>query len=43
MYTAGVPIGMLVDSRGPRPGVAVGAVALGVGYFSIYRCKDVRG
>ena len=40
MYTAGIPIGMLVDSKGPRPGVTLGAVALGIGYFSIYRCED---
>ena len=37
MYTAGVPIGMLVDSKGPRPGALLGAVLLGVGYFSLYR------
>ena len=37
MYTAGVPIGLLVDSRGPRPGALLGAVLLGVGYFSLYR------
>ena len=42
MYTAGIPIGMLVDSRGPRPGVVLGAVALGIGYYSIYRCKVVH-
>ena len=37
MYTAGVPIGLLVDTRGPRPGALLGAVLLGVGYFSLYR------
>ena len=37
MYTAGIPIGLLVDSRGPRPGALLGAVLLGVGYFSLYR------
>ncbi len=37
MYTAGIPLGLLVDSRGPRPGVLLGAVFLGIGYFSMYR------
>ena len=37
MYTAGVPIGILVDSKGPRPGALFGAVLLGVGYFSLYK------
>ena len=39
MYTAGIPIGLLVDKHGPRPGVTLGAVLLGFGYFSIYRCR----
>lgn len=43
MYTAGIPLGMLVDSRGPRPGIVLGAVALGMGYFSIYRCEVMCG
>ncbi len=37
MYTAGIPVGLLVDNRGPRPGALLGAVSIGVGYFSIYR------
>ena len=37
MYTAGVPIGVLVDTKGPRPGALFGAVLLGMGYFSLYR------
>lgn len=37
MYSAGIPIGLLVDTRGPRPGALLGAVSLGVGYFSLYR------
>lgn len=37
MYTAGIPVGILVDSKGPRPGALLGAIALGVGYFSIYQ------
>ena len=37
MYTAGVPIGLLVDMKGPRPGALFGAVLLGAGYFLLYR------
>ena len=37
MYGAGVPVGILVDAKGPRPAVAIGAVALGLGYFLINR------
>ena len=40
MYTAGIPIGLLVDTRGPRPGALMGAMLLGVGYFSLYRGMD---
>ncbi|KAF6220614.1 hypothetical protein HO133_003047 [Letharia lupina] len=40
MYSAGIPIGLLVDTRGPRPGALLGAVSLGVGYFSLYRAYD---
>ncbi|CAD6592402.1 MAG: hypothetical protein ASARMPRED_006250 [Alectoria sarmentosa] len=40
MYTVGVPIGLLVDTRGPRPGALLGAVSLGVGYFSLYKAYD---
>ena len=37
MYTAGIPVGLLVDSKGPRPGVVLGSVLLGVGYYFQYR------
>ena len=37
MYAAGIPIGLLVDTKGPRPGALFGAVSLGAGYFSLYR------
>ncbi|PGH18344.1 hypothetical protein AJ80_04522 [Polytolypa hystricis UAMH7299] len=37
MYSTGIPLGLVVDSRGPRPGALIGAVALGVGYFPIHR------
>ena len=37
MYTAGVPIGLLVDAKGPRPGALFGSASLAAGYFSIYK------
>ncbi|KAK4662971.1 hypothetical protein QC763_601500 [Podospora pseudopauciseta] len=33
MYSMGVPIGLFVDNRGPRPAVAAGALLLGLGYY----------
>lgn len=33
MYSMGVPIGLFVDHRGPRPAVIVGSLLLGLGYF----------
>lgn len=42
MYAAGIPVGLLVDSRGPRPGALLGAVSLGVGYFCIYKCTEFQ-
>lgn len=32
MYSLGVPVGLFVDHRGPRPAVLAGALCLGVGY-----------
>ncbi|KAF7559454.1 hypothetical protein G7046_g4693 [Stylonectria norvegica] len=40
MYSMGVPIGMFVDHRGPRPAVLVGSVLLAVGYFPLHRAYD---
>lgn len=40
MYLVGVPIGMFVDSRGPRPAVFVGAFLLGLGYLPLERAYD---
>lgn len=40
MYTLGVPTGILIDTRGPRPFVIVGAVLLGLGYFPIKQAFD---
>lgn len=37
MYAAGIPVGLLVDSKGPRPGVLMGGLALGGGYFMLHR------
>lgn len=36
----GVPVGMFIDSRGPRPAVLAGAVLLGLGYLPIQRAYD---
>ncbi|KAK4041185.1 major facilitator superfamily domain-containing protein [Parachaetomium inaequale] len=32
MYSMGVPVGLFVDHRGPRPAVIAGALCLGIGY-----------
>lgn len=40
MYLLGVPVGMLVDHRGPRPAVITGAVLLGLGYFPLHQAYD---
>ncbi|KAL1842624.1 hypothetical protein VTJ49DRAFT_4672 [Mycothermus thermophilus] len=32
MYSAGIPVGLFVDHRGPRPAVLAGALCLGIGY-----------
>jgi hypothetical protein len=36
----GVPIGMFVDYRGPRPAVIGGSLLLALGYFPLHRCYD---
>ncbi|KAK4186879.1 major facilitator superfamily domain-containing protein [Podospora australis] len=33
MYLTGIPIGLFVDNRGPRPAVVAGAVCLPLGYY----------
>ncbi|KAL2024005.1 hypothetical protein VTK56DRAFT_240 [Thermocarpiscus australiensis] len=33
MYSMGVPIGLFIDHRGPRPAVIAGSLLLGLGYF----------
>lgn len=37
MYAAGIPVGLFIDSRGPRPGVLFGAITMGIGYFALHR------
>lgn len=37
MYAAGIPVGLLVDSRGPRPLVLLGGLGLGIGYLLLHR------
>ena len=36
MYGTGIPVGLMIDSKGPRPGVLIGALALGSGYYLIH-------
>ncbi|PPJ53270.1 hypothetical protein CBER1_11940 [Cercospora berteroae] len=40
MYAMGIPGGMLIDSRGPRWGVALGCVCLAIGYFGLKSAYD---
>ncbi|KFY46487.1 hypothetical protein V494_00445 [Pseudogymnoascus sp. VKM F-4513 (FW-928)] len=35
MYAMGIPVGIFVDNKGPRPAVLAGALLLGVGYFPL--------
>lgn len=37
MYGTGIPVGLLIDSKGSRPGVIIGVLGLGSGYFLIYK------
>jgi hypothetical protein len=36
MYASGIPMGYLVDTKGPQLAIIVGAAALGAGYYPIY-------
>jgi MFS family permease len=40
MYASGIPLGYMVDKRGPHPGVLLGSLALGAGYFPIKKAYD---
>lgn len=39
-YTMGVPIGIMVDQRGPRLAVLGGAILLAAGYFPLHQAYD---
>jgi hypothetical protein len=36
MYIPAILVGIVIDSKGPRLGVGLGAVLLGIGYAAIY-------
>lgn len=40
MYACGLPIGMLVDKKGPRPAVLLGSIMLALGYFPLYQAYN---
>ena len=40
MYSLGIPVGMLVDAKGPRIAVILGAVLLALGYFPLHQAYD---
>lgn len=40
MYSMGVPVGMLVDNKGPRPAVIIGSVLLGIGYWPLHNAYN---
>jgi hypothetical protein len=40
MYASGIPLGYLVDHKGPKPGVLLGSFALGAGFFPLKRAYD---
>lgn len=39
-YAMGIPAGILIDSRGPRIGVLLGAACIAAGYFPIHTSYD---
>ena len=41
MYITGIPAGILVDSKGPKPPLILGALLLFFGYFPIYQGVSV--
>ena len=43
MYACGIPVGLIVDAKGPLPGLLLGAASLGIGYFPIYRGLSLPG
>lgn len=40
MYAVGIPVGLVVDGRGPRVGTIFGAACLGFGYFPLWSAYD---
>lgn len=40
MYAMGIPVGILVDTKGPRPAVIMGALLLALGYFPLHQAYD---
>ncbi|KAF3767586.1 MFS general substrate transporter [Cryphonectria parasitica EP155] len=40
MYACGLPIGLFVDKKGPRPAVLIGSILLGLGYFPLYQAYN---
>ncbi|KAI1497676.1 major facilitator superfamily domain-containing protein [Biscogniauxia marginata] len=40
MYSMGVPVGMFVDAKGPRPAVIIGSVLLLLGYYPLHQAYD---
>ncbi|KAK6585084.1 hypothetical protein PZA11_001811 [Diplocarpon coronariae] len=40
MYSMGIPVGILVDAKGPRLALVMGALLLGGGYFPLHRAYD---
>lgn len=40
MYAAGLPIGIFVDTKGPRPAVILGSFLLALGYFPLHMAFD---
>lgn len=40
MYASGIPLGYMIDHKGPKPGVVVGCIALGAGFYPIKVAYD---
>lgn len=40
MYAVGLPVGIFVDKKGPRPAVLLGSIMLALGYFPLHQAYD---
>jgi MFS family permease len=40
MYAAGIPTGMVIDAKGHKPGLIVGFLAMGIGYYPMKIAYD---